>query len=91
MPVSLHAELIRLSVDSTSSQEDAAEVTCTGPELADIFGFECDRRVRQLCEEGMPRSSRGRYPRNRCAQWYAQYMWNSALRDRRFGDTARSK
>ena len=85
MPAAMHAEKIDLHDEKPASQR-LEEVTCTGPELADILGFECDRRIRQLCQEGMPRSGRGLYPRNRCVQWYAQYMWNSALQDRRFSD-----
>ena len=32
-----------------------------------------DRRVRQLCDEGMPRAARGLYPLVRCVRWYNAY------------------
>lgn len=86
MSPALHAELLRPNFEATKTDNRPCEVTCTGPELADILGFKCDRRIRQLCQKGMPRSSRGRYPRNRCIQWYAQHMWDSALEDRRLCD-----
>jgi hypothetical protein len=69
-----------------SEQENSPEVICTGPELAEMLGFKNERRISQLCEKGMPRIGRGRYPRNRCVQWYSKFMWNSALQDRRFSD-----
>jgi hypothetical protein len=86
MPVTSHAEIIHPSFRATQEHPGSADVICTGPELADIFGFENDRRIRQLCQEGMPRTGRGQYPRNRCVQWYAKFMWKSALKDRRFSD-----
>lgn len=44
----------------------------SGPAMAVVFGI-TDRRLRQLCVEGMPRSSRGEYPLKACVQWYVSY------------------
>src|SRR5690242_8211779 len=46
-------------------------------DLAKLLGV-TERRIRQLCEEGMPRCARGLHPLLTSVQWYQLYLQRRA-------------
>jgi hypothetical protein len=56
-----------------SEQLEALPVWSSAEDLATLLEL-TDRRVRQLCELGMPKATRGRYPTSDCVGWYVRYL-----------------
>jgi phage terminase Nu1 subunit (DNA packaging protein) len=57
---------------------DVQDPEYSAPVIAAILGI-TDVRLRQLVKEGMPKSSRGRFPLTGCVQWYVAYWRDRAL------------